>query len=177
MRGYFGIGAERISKARNLGAILRTANAFGGSFGFTVSMKHALRDINSADTSKAAAHMPLYHWDSLEALRLPLKCTLVGVELTDEAVPLPSFRHPLQAAYLFGPEKGSLSAEAQDLCGHIVKIPTRFCLNVSVAAAIILYDRMISMGSFGDRPVAPGGPPAVQKWMPRQSGAGLHKRH
>ena len=31
-RGYFGIGAEGISKPMNLGALMRTAHAFGASF-------------------------------------------------------------------------------------------------------------------------------------------------
>ncbi|WP_205967452.1 RNA methyltransferase [Aquisalinus luteolus] len=167
MRGYFGVGAERISKARNLGTILRTANGFGASFVFTVQMHHSLRDINSADTSKGAQHLPFYPWPSLEEMQLPARCTLVGVELTDEAIPLPSFRHPMQAAYLFGPEKGSLSDEATAMCDHVIKIPTRFCVNVAVATAVILYDRMISMGTFENRPVMTGGPPPVSRWKKR----------
>ena len=34
MRGYFAIGAERISKPMNLGALMRTGHAFGASFVF-----------------------------------------------------------------------------------------------------------------------------------------------
>ncbi|HHL43572.1 MAG TPA: TrmH family RNA methyltransferase, partial [Hellea balneolensis] len=37
MRGYFGIGSEGISKAANLGAVMRTAHAFGASFVYTVN--------------------------------------------------------------------------------------------------------------------------------------------
>ncbi len=109
MRGYFGVGSERISKAMNLGAVLRTAHAFN-------------------------------------------------------AIELPSFRHPLNAAYLLGPEKGSLSPEASALCTHLVKIPTRFCVNLSVAAALVMYDRMISMGGYAPRPVSAGGPPPTAEW-------------
>ena len=39
MRGYFGIGAEEISKPINLGALMRTANAFGASFFFTINAR------------------------------------------------------------------------------------------------------------------------------------------
>jgi tRNA G18 (ribose-2'-O)-methylase SpoU len=53
----------------------------------------------------------------------------------------------LNAAYLLGPEKGDLSDAAKARCAHLVKIPTRFCINLSVAAAIVLYDRMLSFGS------------------------------
>ncbi len=171
MRGYFGIGAERISKAMNLGAVLRTGHAFGASFAFTVNAHHRAREINLSDTAKSAAHLPLYEWARLDEMRLPKKCVLVGVELDERAVKLPSFRHPLNAAYLLGPEKGDLSPEAKALCAHIVKIPTDFCVNLSVAAAIVMYDRMLTMGGFGERPVSPGGPrqaapDPVEGWRP-----------
>lgn len=168
MRGYFGIGSERISKAMNLGAVLRTGHAFGASFAFTVNAHHRAKEVNLADTAKSASHLPLYEWESLDDMRLPKGCVLVGIELDERAVDMPSFRHPLNCAYFLGPEKGDLSPEAKALCTHIVKIPTRFCVNLSVAAALVMYDRMISMGGFPDRPVAASGPqlaPADQ-WRP-----------
>lgn len=172
MRGYFGVGSERISKPMNLGAVLRTGHAFGASFVFTIDAHHRAREINRADTSKAGEHVPLYEWASLDEMRLPKGCVLVGVELDETAVELPSFRHPLNAAYLLGPERGDLSDEAKAACSHIVKIPTRFCVNLSVAAALIMYDRMISMGGFRERPVAAGGPPPLDQWRkpPRRKG-------
>jgi len=154
MRGYFGIGAERISKAMNLGAILRTGHAFGASFAFTVNARHSAREIHLSDTAKSEAHLPLYEWTGIEDMRLPKGCVLIGVELDPAAVQLPSFRHPLNAAYLLGPEKGDLSPEAKAKCAHLVQIPTKFCVNLSVAAAIVMYDRMISVGGFARRPVA-----------------------
>lgn len=164
MRGYFGVGAERISKPLNLGALLRTGHAFGASFAFTIAAHHRTRDVHHADTAKSAGHLPLYEWENVNELRLPKGCVLVGVELDDEANDLPSFRHPLNAAYILGPEKGDLSTETRALCDHLVKIPTKFCVNLSVAAAIVMYDRMISLGAFADRPVAAGGPGPVEGW-------------
>jgi len=153
MRGYFGVGAERISKAMNLGAVMRTAHAFGASFVFTIGAHHRAKEVAHADTSNAGAHVPLYEWERLEDMRLPKGCALVGVELDPAATDLPSFRHPLNAAYLLGPEKGDLSEDAKARCAHLVKIPTKFCVNLSVAAAIVLYDRALSVGSFAPRPV------------------------
>lgn len=156
MRGYFAIGAERISKPMNLGAILRTAHAFGASFAFTVAAHHRARLANLADTSKAGGHLPLYEWDAISLLALPKGCALVGVELDERAEDLPRFVHPRRAAYLLGPEKGSLSEEALAACDSLVKIPTRFCLNVSLAAALVMYDRNLAFaGPDGRR--APGG--------------------
>lgn len=157
-RGYFGVGAEEISKPMNLGAILRTAHAFGASFCFTVNATHEAADVARADTSKSPDHVPYYAFDQVDDLVLPVGCALVGVELQDDAVDLPSFRHPLAAAYVFGRERGSLSPAMLARCRHVVRIPTKFCVNVSVAAAILMYDRLLARGGFPDRPLMPGGP-------------------
>ncbi|MEL7490600.1 MAG: RNA methyltransferase [Pseudomonadota bacterium] len=168
MRGYFGIGSERVSKAMNLGAVLRTAHAFGASFAFTVAAHHRALEVDRADTSKSGAHVPLYEWDTIEDLLLPKSCVLVGVELDEAAVDLPSFRHPINAAYILGPEKGDLSEAARARCAHIVKIPTRFCVNLSVAAALIMYDRVLSMGGYPPRSAQAGGPPPPSTWRQPQ---------
>jgi hypothetical protein len=90
-------------------------------------------------------------------MALPQGCVLVGIELTDDAADLPSFRHPLNAAYVLGPERSSLSPAVLARCAHVVRIPTRFSLNLSVAGALVLYDRLIQHGRFADRPVMSGG--------------------
>ncbi len=155
MRGYFGIGVEGISKIMNLGALFRSAHAFGASFAFTIAASYGR---TSADTTDVVANLPFYEFPDLPAMRLPQGCALVGVELLDDATELPSFRHPRQAAYVLGPERGSLSPEMVACCDHIIKIPTRLCVNLSVAGAIVMYDRILSVGRFAERPMAPGGP-------------------
>ncbi len=158
MRGYFGVGVESISKPRNVGALMRTAHAFGASFVFALAPEIGLGALNQTDTSKTGDHVPFFTFDSVETMALPRSCDLVGVELIDDAIDLPSFRHPERAAYILGPEAGSLSPAVIEKCDFVVKIPTKFCVNVSVAGALILYDRLISRGRRVDRPVRPGGP-------------------
>jgi tRNA G18 (ribose-2'-O)-methylase SpoU len=160
MKGYFGIGAEGISKAHNLGALMRTAHAFGAQFLFTVGARYATRKGRKTDTSRATNSLPIYDFENLQSMRLPEGCQLIGIELTDEAIELPSFRHPMRAAYVLGPERASLSKEMVEQCSHVVKIPTSFCVNVGLAGAIVMYDRMISLGRFAERPVRTGGPTA-----------------
>lgn len=157
MRGYFGIGAEGVSKPMNLGALMRTGHAFGASFVFSVGAADRVRAVYGADTSKSFENLPYYGWDTREDMALPRGCQLVGVELTDDAIELPSFRHPRAAAYILGRERGDLSPEMIAQCDHVVKIPTRFCINVSLAGALVMYDRVLSMGSFAPRPIMPGG--------------------
>ncbi|PHS76605.1 MAG: rRNA methyltransferase [Robiginitomaculum sp.] len=166
MRGYFGIGVQGISKAANLGAVMRTAHAFGASFVYTIDAYHKALRVDATDRSRTLKHLPHYQWDNVDDMRLPQGCTLVGVELCERSVEMPSFRHPLAAAYVLGPEQGSLSPEIQDLCTYIVKIPTKFCINVSLAAALTLYDRTLCLGGYPERPLEPGGPDlaALEEW-------------
>lgn len=157
MRGYFAIGGERTSKSLNLGNLMRSAHGFGASFTFTIGATYKALEA-AADTSKSRQHLPHYNWNHIDDLVLPQGCKLVGIELLDDAIDLPSFRHPLQAAYVLGPEAGSLSPELIAKCDFVVKIPTSFCVNVAMAGAIVMYDRVRSLGKFAERPVIPGGP-------------------
>ncbi len=157
MRGYFGIGAEKISKPMNVGNLVRSSHAFGASFFFTVGAQYRAAEARS-DTSKAPDHMPVYSWPSIEAMVLPQGCTLVGIELTDDAIELPSFGHPLRAAYVLGPERGSLSPAMVARCRYVTKIPTSFCINVAMAGAIVMYDRIKTLGRYAPRPVGEGPP-------------------
>jgi tRNA G18 (ribose-2'-O)-methylase SpoU len=158
MRGFFGIGVEGVSKPMNLGNLVRSAHAFGASFVFTIAPAFPARHVGRADTSDAAGHVPLYSFEDPESLTLPRGCELVGVELIEGARELPSFRHPQQAAYVLGPERGSLSPALLERCAFVVRIPTRFCINLGTAGAIVMYDRLISLGRFARRPVTPAGP-------------------
>jgi tRNA G18 (ribose-2'-O)-methylase SpoU len=158
MKGYFGIGVEGVSKATNVGTLLRTAHAFGASFVFTVRAQYDRREGVRSDTSDTPLSVPTYHFAGLEDFRLPLGCRLVGVEISETAIELPSFRHPRQAAYILGGEREGLSAELQARCDYIVKIPMRFSVNLGVAGALVMYDRLISLGRHAPRAVAEGAP-------------------
>ena len=160
MRGYFGIGVEGVSKAANIGSVWRSAHAFGASFVFTIAAAYAKSEGEKSDTSSATEHLPLHEYADLEAFRLPRECRLVGVELTPDAIELPSFHHPRQAAYVLGPERGSLSPALIARCDYLVRIPTAFCVNVGIAAALVMYDRLLTLKRFAPRPVATGGPEA-----------------
>lgn len=161
MRGYFGIGIEGASKPMNMGNLVRSAHAFGASFVFTVAAHYRVREQKS-DTSKTQSSVPWYDWENCDAILLPKGCQMVGIELVDDAIDLPSFKHPRQAAYILGPERGSLSPELLSRCHHVIRIPTKFCVNVQIAGAIVMYDRLISKTPFADRPVMPGGPKQPQ---------------
>jgi tRNA G18 (ribose-2'-O)-methylase SpoU len=157
-RGFFGIGVEGISKPMNVGNLLRSAHSFGASFFFTIATPIDLYGMRASDTSDAFGHLPFYNFARHEDIVLPQNTAMVAVELTEDAVELPSFRHPLRAVYVLGREMGSVSPEMQARCEHVIKIPMKFCVNVGVAGALVMYDRLISLGRFAPRPVMAGGP-------------------
>jgi len=72
-RGYFAIGAERMSKALNLGNLMRSAHGFGASFTFTIGATYQALEARS-DTSKGQWHLPHYNWRAIEDLKLPQGC-------------------------------------------------------------------------------------------------------
>ena len=94
MRGFFGIGVERISKPMNVGNLFRSAHAFGADFVFAIAPAVDLRELYKSDTSQTAKHVPLYQYDDVEGLKLPHGSQLVGVDLLDQAIDLPSFYPP-----------------------------------------------------------------------------------
>ena len=174
MRGYFGLGVEGISKPMNVGSLYRTAHAFGADFVFAIAPAVNLRLIRKADTSETAKHVPLYEYPTVDALQLPRGCQLVGLELLEDAVDLPSFTHPERAAYVLGSERGTLSPALVARCAHVVRIPTRFCVNIAVAAAILMYDRMITRQRFAPRPTGSGGP--IEGLPPHAHGGRFSRR-
>jgi len=158
VRGYFGIGAEGVSKSANIGALLRIGHAFGASFYFTIGTGWNSRAARIADTADTPLHVPMWRYPTLADMSMPQGCALVGIELLEDAVDLPSFRHPLNAAYVVGPERAGLSAGLLERCHHMVRIPARFALNLAVVGALVLYDRLLQHGRFADRPVGSRGP-------------------
>lgn len=173
-RGYFGIGVEGISKAQNLGNLVRSAHAFGASFFYTVSPVVDVKAVRESDTSKAWENLPFFEFDGQDDFHLPKKCSLVAVEFTEDSIELPSFKHPKSAAYILGAEMGNVSPAMMERADHVIKIPMQFCINVGVAGAIVMYDRLISTGKFAPRPVMAGGP--TEEWIPPQEGLRLFLR-
>lgn len=173
-RGYFGIGVEGITKAQNLGTMVRSAHSFGASFFFTVGTELDVKEVRESDTSKSWENLPFFEYDSIDTFALPKKCALVAVEFCEDSIELPSFRHPQAAAYILGPEMGNVSPEMMARADHVIKIPMQFCINVGVAGSIVMYDRLISTGRFAPRPVKAGAP--TEGFMPTQEGLRLFLR-
>lgn len=80
--------------------------------------------------------------------------TPVCVEVSDRAERLPDFVHPKDALYVLGPEDGHVPKALREVCHRFVVIPTMTtiardtqCLNLAATVNVVLYDRMVKLGS------------------------------
>lgn len=144
-RGYFGIGIYHTKNVLNVGTLWRSAGCMGAAFIFTVGKRYKQQ---SSDTTKAFKHIPLYHYEDVDAFyaSLPHDCMLVGVEQDQRSQALVSFAHPERAVYLLGAEDAGLPADVARRCHRLVEIDSTRCLNVAVAGSIVMYDRAAKRG-------------------------------
>jgi tRNA(Leu) C34 or U34 (ribose-2'-O)-methylase TrmL len=144
--------------ARNVGAVLRDLACFGGEELFFTGDRieiDGLKRLPREERMKAYSSTP---WTQLNdpvsktrpidkiqtkrALRRKEPLTPVAIELVPGSQMLPYFEHPENALYVFGPEDGHIPDGLRRTCHAFVTIPSLHCFNLSVAAALVLYDRM-----------------------------------
>lgn len=148
-RGYFGVGVYHPKTPANIGTLWRTATIYGAAFLATIGCRYTRQP---SDTCSSPIHTPLHHYSDVDDLlrHLPWSCPLIGVELTEHAVALDGYAHPLRALYLLGAEDYGLPPAVLERCHQVVRIPAvrEQSLNVAVAGSIVLYDRHVK-GSMG----------------------------
>lgn len=135
--GYFGVATWQMKNVLNMGAIHRSASAFGASFICLIG--HRFKQAPT-DTTKAGRNIPIFVYPDMETFlaRRPHDCVIVRCDV-DGITPLPTFLHPPRSIYLFGGEDKTLP---QDVGDRDVSIPTDTCLNIGSAATVVLYDRI-----------------------------------
>lgn len=141
-RGYFGIGIFHGKNSENVGTLWRSAKIFGADFIFTIGKRYQGQ---CSDTMKTPKHVPLFHyadWDDFFS-HVPYNCPVVAVELDERSHPIKNYVHPERCIYLLGAEDHGIPPEILSRCREIVQLPGDFCLNVSTAGSIVMYDRII----------------------------------
>lgn len=131
----------------NVGAVLRAAGCFGADEILYTGNRYDIAKKYATDTQKAIDSISLTKVEDFIANK-PEGVKLVCVDLVEGAVPLPSFEHPEQAMYLFGPEDGSLKQEIIDQADHVVYMPTNGSLNLAASVNVVLYDRTAKSADF-----------------------------
>lgn len=142
-RGYAAIGLHMPKDPTNVGSVLRAAGCYEVSM-VAITGQRYFR--SKTDTQKAWKHIPTIHTDDLTSI-IPLGCVPVAVEFIQSARPLPTYNHPERAFYIFGPEDGSVPTDLISRCRDVVYVPTEFCMNLAATVNVLLYDRMVKLGS------------------------------
>ncbi|WP_433703623.1 RNA methyltransferase [Prescottella equi] len=145
MSGYFGVAVWHPKFEVNVGTLWRSAMTYDAAFLATIGRRY---EPQASDTCKAPLSLPLHHYADIDDLitHLPKSCPVVGVELSERAIPLTEFAHPVRALYLLGAEDHGLPAAVLERCHHVVQIPTpaAWSLNVSVAGSLVMHDRVVT---------------------------------
>ena len=137
-RGFSCIGLDNPKTDINVGSVLRAAGIFGCDM---VAISGHRYRLASTDTMKHYRHLPLLQVDNLHDV-IPYDCVPIAVELVDRAEPLPAYKHPERAFYVFGAEDATLGERVLSWCRDVVYIPTNGCLNLAACVNVVLYDRL-----------------------------------
>ena len=127
----------------NIGGAIRASYVYG----VNLVIIQGLASVRyPSDPQKGYRHLPILAGVTDLFDHLPCSSVPVAVELTEGAKSLISFKHPKNATYIFGPEDGSVPRETLKRCVSVVKIPTRYCMNLAATVNVVLYDRLAKLG-------------------------------
>jgi len=131
---------------RNVGAVVRAASCYGVNQVWFTGDRFRLDEgerLPREERMRGYRHVELFQYDY--PLDLFEDATPVAVEVRPGCESLPLFTHPERAVYVFGPEDGSIASSLIRCCHRFVAIPTRHCLNLSMAVGTVLYDRQLKL--------------------------------
>ncbi len=140
-KSHVTIGLTNPKSPTNVGAVMRAAGCYQVDEVKYTGQRYEKAAKFHTDTKSAARTIPLTGVESFLD-NLELETQIVCVELAEGATPLPRFKHPENAIYIFGPEDGSISQDVADRADHVVYVPTVGCMNLAATVNVLLYDRL-----------------------------------
>lgn len=144
-RGFSCIALDNPKSGENVGGAMRAAQIYQASLIVLGGKRPEILMRHPTDTMKAYKHFPVVRSeDVFEAL--PFDCVPVAIDLIDGAIPLPNYKHPERAFYIFGAEDATLGKRITDRCRDIVSIPMDGCMNLAATVNVVLYDRFSKSG-------------------------------
>ncbi len=143
MRGYSCIGLDNPKSTINIGSVFRASKCYGVSF-VAISGERAKNNLGSipTDTQKGIRHIPVLRIKDIHDV-IPFDCVPVAIDIVENSIPLPEYKHPERAMYIFGAEGATLGRRVLSWCKDIVSIPTNGCMNLAATVNVVLYDRML----------------------------------
>ncbi|MCE9679548.1 RNA methyltransferase [Shewanella sp. AS1] len=147
------IGLLNPKSPTNVGGVMRAAGCYQADGVRYTGKRYALAASHrgeqyNTDTKRVSRNIPL---TGVECLLDDLDddTQVICVDLIEGAIPLPEFRHPKKAIYLFGPEDGTLDQGLVDRADSVVYVPTVGCMNLASSVNVLLYDRLAKGRSHG----------------------------
>jgi tRNA(Leu) C34 or U34 (ribose-2'-O)-methylase TrmL len=128
-----------------MGSILRAAGCYQAQSIRYTGTRYARAKAFSTDTKNAHLNIAVTQVSTVIDPINDKNLTKIAIELVEGATPLPHFKHPEEALYIFGPEDGSIEQDVIDQCDHVVYIPTIGCMNLAATVNVLLYDRLAKM--------------------------------
>jgi tRNA(Leu) C34 or U34 (ribose-2'-O)-methylase TrmL len=136
----------------NVGTAMRSAVAFGADVVILVGRRYEREPGDVFHAQKFLDVLPVPSWE--RALELIGDIPIVVLERLPAAMRLRTLEHPPRAAYVFGPEDGSVHPDVVAFARYRVQIPHAQsenaawgCLNLATSIGIVLYDRFCRSGA------------------------------
>lgn len=140
-KSHVTIGLTNPKSPTNVGAVMRAAGCYKVDEVKYTGQRYEKAAKFHTDTKSAMRTIPLTGVESFLD-NLDPETKIVCVELAEGATPLPRFKHPENAIYIFGPEDGSIAQNVADRADHVVYVPTVGCMNLAATVNVLLYDRL-----------------------------------
>ncbi|MFQ5601071.1 MAG: TrmH family RNA methyltransferase [Candidatus Krumholzibacteriia bacterium] len=157
---------EDAHDSHNISAVLRTCEAFGIQDVHLVAELQSFTELNDAVTIGAHRWLTVHRHQGTENAIAALRQAGYGIfvsHLDEGATPLPALPRNVRAAYVFGNERSGVTRAWIENADVRFVIPTSGfsgSLNLSVAAALTIYDRLLGMPPAA---LPPGDLPAHEK--------------
>ncbi len=146
-KSYACIGLQNPKSPENVGSVMRAAGCYGVNSVFYTGRRYDAAKPFYTDPQKTYESLPLIGVEELQSV-IPFGCVPIAVDIIEGAKPLPSYKHPARAFYIFGPEDGTLGSDITDFCSDTIYVPGNDCMNLAAAVNVILYDRMAKGDSY-----------------------------
>ncbi|MDB9743957.1 RNA methyltransferase [Fibrobacterales bacterium] len=135
------IGLTNPQSPSNVGGVLRAAGCYQADKVCYTGVRYDTAMKFSSNTQKEGRNIPI-SWteDFLSDLEEDVK--IICVDFIEGAIPLPEFKHPEKAIYIFGAEDGTVLQDVIDKADAAVYVPTVGCMNLAASVNVLLYDRL-----------------------------------
>lgn len=135
-RGYAAVGLLRPKTGVNVGSVLRAAHCYDVAMVAIAGDRSKWGIRHASNTPKTERHIPVLLGSDLKDM-IPYGAVPVAVDLVEGADPLPAFRHPSSAFYVFGPEDGTLGANVLSWCPYRVMVKNHIETQAAEIAALL----------------------------------------